>query len=322
MNPTCPKLRGYLLILDAGATVSACPWLHNNVTGKTRKFPTFIYSLPTELWAGTIHREDYGLPPTFADSTGVNIADELRIYAVPYSLMTSQDDQITIKAYPLLFALDVSTGISFTKLWHQKLTSPPGYHPLRHSIGMNETRATVPPCRCWYRSRAVENWRHPTHRKHGSPMPMILIGFQQMRVQVSNGDGKLIAQLIFDTRGSHADTWFSPMRLRSSWPWALKTLFTCTFVQFGRVTHPVKSISTASQWQSVGLWIGVPSTSESATDCLSLLFVMEMTNASGSSCLSAVLWRSNSTRTIIGISDKLATTDQMQLVQQVAIWSQ
>ncbi|CAH8563517.1 unnamed protein product [Dicrocoelium dendriticum] len=322
MDPTCPKLRGYLLILDADTTVSACPWLHNNATGKTRKFPIFIYTLPTKLWSGVIQEEDSGLPPTFADSKSVDVADELRIYASPYSLMTSKDGQTVAKAYPLLFALDVSTGISFANLWHQRVTSPPGYHPLKHSPELNGTQDTSPPCQCWYRSKAVENWRHPTHRKHGSPMPAILVGFQQVRVQISDSDGNLIAQLIFDSRGSSADTWFSPTRLRSSWPWTMQTLLACTFVQFGMIINPTQPIRPASHWQSVGLWIGALSTSPVPADCLSLLLVMEMTNASVPSCLSPVTWASESARTMIRTSNTLAKIGQMQSGQQIAIWSQ
>ncbi|KAF8564722.1 hypothetical protein P879_08508 [Paragonimus westermani] len=327
-TPTCPRLQGYLLIVDSESPASACPWINPNqpVDGKQKfnnstAFPIFLYGLPSALW-NREHTEFENSSPKFADYIGIHRADELRIYTIPYSLIVSRQNQTTIRAYTLLFALDRSLGISFSRLWNQNICSPPSYQPLHLNVRKGSLELVVPPCTCWYRSRAIESWHRPSHTPTWFPGITILTGFKRMRVLLSDNQGKLVGHLVFDTRGAHADNWFTPIRLRASWPWSVQTLSTYNFIQFGRATYLMQTYPLSSRWAPIGLWIGLYGIGEK--DCSSVLVVLDKPSTSTALplCLFNAKDRSVSHMTEMLVSNTPAPVSRMHSFRQITIWSE
>ncbi|KAF7253019.1 hypothetical protein EG68_08906 [Paragonimus skrjabini miyazakii] len=304
-TPTCPRLQA-----DARQK-------SNNPT----TFPIFLYGLPSVLW-NREHTEFENSSPKFADYIGIHRADELRIYTVPYSLIVSRQNHTTIRAYTLLFALDKSLGISFSRLWHQNICSPPSYQPLHLNVRKGSLELVVPPCACWYRSRAIESWHRPSHIPTWFPGTTILTGFKRMRVLLSDDQGKLVGHLVFDTRGAHPDTWFTPIRLRASWPWSVQTLSTYNFVQFGRATYLMQAYPLSSRWAPIGLWIGLYGIGEN--DCGSVLIVLDKPTTSTMLplCLFNATDRSVSHMTQMLVSKTPASVNRMLSFRQITIWSE
>ncbi|KAF6772809.1 hypothetical protein AHF37_07527 [Paragonimus kellicotti] len=327
-TPTCPRLQGYLLIVDSESPASACPWINTNQPADAQQkfnnpttFPIFLYGLPSVLW-NREHTEFENSSPKFADYIGIHRADELRIYTVPYSLIVSRQNHTTIRAYTLLFALDKSLGISFSRLWHQNICSPPSYQPLHLNVRKGSLELVVLPCTCWYRSRAIESWHRPSHTPTWFPGTTILTGFKRMRVLLSDDQGKLVGHLVFDTRGAHLDTWFTPIRLRVSWPWSVQTLSTYNFVQFGRATYLMQAYPLSSRWAPIGLWIGLYGIGEN--DCSSVLVVLDKPSTSSvlPLCLFNATDRSVSHMTQMLVSNIPAPMNRMLSFRQITIWSE
>ncbi|KAG5447440.1 hypothetical protein CSKR_114129 [Clonorchis sinensis] len=330
---TCPQLSGYLLIVDSESSTSACPWLHsdegrdtkgvqNKTQAKASQFPSFIYTLPAALWGeGVKSGSQVSVsPPRFSDKNGVTRADELRIYAAPYSLVpATANDPFFARTNTLLFALDTMTGIAFGRLWRQTISSPPGYHPYRYNPERHlDKEPVVPACQCWYRSRAIENWHRPTQTMVWHSRSTVLTGFKSTLVQFSDDLGKVVAQLVFDTRGSPADSWFSIARLKYATPWSVKTLRNYNFLQFGQGLSLPRSMSTGSTWESVGLWIGQPVMNSLA--CASLLLVMDRQMDTGiPPCLKQIPFTPDGT--FMAFSEQPVPVEKMRTVRQITIWS-
>ncbi|GAA53130.1 collagen alpha-1(XII) chain [Clonorchis sinensis] len=330
---TCPQLSGYLLIVDSESSTSACPWLHsdedrdtkgvqNKTQAKASQFPSFIYTLPAALWSeGVKSGSQVSVsPPRFSDKNGVTRADELRIYAAPYSLVpATANDPFFARTNTLLFALDTMTRIAFGRLWRQTISSPPGYHPYRYNPERHlDKEPVVPACQCWYRSRAIENWHRPTQTMVWHSRSTVLTGFKSTLVQFSDDLGKVVAQLVFDTRGSPADSWFSIARLKYATPWSVKTLRNYNFLQFGQGLSLPRSMSTGSTWESVGLWIGQPVMNSLA--CASLLLVMDRQMDTGiPPCLKQIPFTPDGT--FMAFSEQPVPVEKMRTVRQITIWS-
>ncbi|CAL8107776.1 unnamed protein product [Calicophoron daubneyi] len=327
----CAELRGYLLVMDEDSSTSACSWaskftsvtsqINTNSSEESRHhYPVFLYTLPPILWGS-----ETASVPLFdsLDSNTIRQADELRVYAVPYSLISSNDEFNTPSAYSLLLALDLQTGISFNQIWHQKLSSPPGNNP----ILVNVSKTKVDRCRCWFRSRALENW-HGQHSSSDPPRFSPLIGYPLMRVELTDEYGNIKARLTFDTRGASADFWFTPTRLKEAWPWPVSTLRSYNFVQFGRPTYLLEQIDNLDDWRSIALWIGRlhhkrdgSSQTNSIEICRSLVLVADF-DKPGPKCLRNMTdLIQTSVTSYMGMSEHPRSLENMSPLQQIIIWS-
>ncbi|KAK4473838.1 hypothetical protein MN116_003171 [Schistosoma mekongi] len=335
----CQHLRGYILIVDSpNSAISQCEWSNaTNLKYKTsfRKtsdhdYPKLFYTLPVKLSEDVLN---YQLPPRFSNySSALYEANELRVYVIPHSLMSNKNDEISLPQIgQLLFVLDIDTEISFNILWYQEIASPPSSFPLKH----NKL------CNCWYRNELLNNWYKPTHyhsqKTNHYSISNSFLGFQSIRIELFDQTGRVKCYLIFETYGAQVSSWFSSSRLKYSWPWSIKTLSNYNFVQFGDqiLTSGKKHRLSSKNWSNFNFWIGRKAIIKSfnnketnnTTKCLSIFLVYSKANKAEKlklpECMKDQidLFNNISKLTILAFSKDLVEMNNMEKVQQIAIWS-
>ncbi|TPP63443.1 hypothetical protein FGIG_05373, partial [Fasciola gigantica] len=317
----CSELKTYLLIADLDSPLTACYRAADN------RYPMLLYGMP--FTSRCIENEQNQTDRKFGFQSDcqwtMNRADELRIYAIPYSLWDQgQPNDPKLASYPLLLALDSRLRVSFRHLWYQRVVSPPGYQPIRFGDVTNSSR-----CECWFRSPVLEHWIRPGYPPGTS---YAFVGFPRMRIEFRNDQGQMVAILMFDGRGARADHWFTPTRLTFSWPWRIDELRRCAFVQFGVSQNSPSltyNVTEKNIWSQVDLWIGkitqLRGNRSSIPVCTSLvLFISSPMGHYGRlpPCLFGLDGvRQMNGEVFMGVSQVETMAWQMIRVHQITIWS-
>ncbi|VDP82921.1 unnamed protein product [Echinostoma caproni] len=283
LSKYCSDLKIYLLVLDAHSPLSVCYQNTPTRIASDNQYPKFLYRTPIgSAQNGNCIVPLGEKPESDRDRNCVlHQADELRIYAVPYSLYKNSPGGSQLTPYPLLFALDSKLGASVSDIWQKPLISPPGYQP----FGFDEVPNTR--CECWFRSRALEQWVRPVfttpsgqEQTDSGHIPRQ--GFTRIHVTFQNVYGRTIAMLVFDTRGARADCWFTASRLLQAWPWNVEHLRHYRFIQFGvpqNSSIPKQTSTHTVKQTQVDFWIGNVTqmrSDQSIHVCTSLVLVMRM----------------------------------------------
>nr|CAH8828139.1 unnamed protein product [Trichobilharzia regenti] len=336
----CEFLRGYILIIDSSdSAISLCEWniatnkLYSTYYQNNNLYPKFLYTLPINL-----PKQDnltYTLPPKFSNYLSTLYeADELRIYVIPYSLMSTIE--IGNKQLPqinkLLLTLDINTNISLSQLWHQEIASPPSSFPLKNGNL----------CNCWYRNELLNNWytqRH-YHRQNLNHFLTsdLFYDFKYIQIDLLNITGHVKCRLAFDTRGAQPDSWFSPTRLKYAWPLSISSLTEYNFIQFGHhITRKGEKRSLSQNWQQIDFWIGKQVLQPQLlsgdnnnyaikTTCLSIFFVYSIKNEADTFTLPECMKDQvgifkNSKLTTLTFSKELKQLNSMHQMRQIIIWT-
>ncbi|CAH8479553.1 unnamed protein product [Heterobilharzia americana] len=333
----CEFLRGYLLIVDSpDSTIFLCEWyvtintMTTDFQNENDNYPKFYYTLPINL-----PKEDdltYKIPPKFSNYfSTLYEADELRIYVVPYSLMSTKIDDVQLpQVNTLLIVLDTNVNICFNQLWSYEIASPPSSYPLQNGNL----------CNCWYRNELLNNWYKPINNYSQNlnhfPTSNLLFDFKYVQIDLLNGTGHVKCRLVFDTHGAKADSWFSSTRLNYSWPLSITTLKTYNFVQFGRqILSNGEKRNLSESWLHFDFWIGKHMFEPQLLNeenkymmmtCLSIFFVYSSENGADSYILPKCMEDQinvfdNSKLTTLAFSETLAQLNDMHKMQQIIIWT-
>lgn len=317
----CSEIKAYVLIFDSDSPLSACY--------RTRGswYPMFLYGTPFTDLGPTSDEDsrDQKLGVHVDSQWTIHQADELRIYAIPYSLWDqSHSNEPKLAAYPLLLALDPRLGVSFRHLWYDRVVSPPGYQPIRFGNDTSRIRYEF-----WFRSPVLEHWIRPYYPTN---IRDSFIGFPHLRVEFQNDQGQNIGILIFDCRGSPADRWFTSKSLTYAWPWRTDDLRRYVFVQFGAMRNLPWSkhyVNEENNWSQVDLWIGKITQSrgnQSAIHTCTSFVLLTNTSAKHHRRLPSCLLgledvKQTKNRAFMGVSRNEAMASQMIQVHRVIVWA-